>query len=173
MIDARAGVCLRGRGLLVLLVCLVLALGGGCSSDPGCLAAPYLPQCFDDDEEKKTEDIGTQTSVRVPARADDSDTTMAALRSPLVGADGTTLGERSRHRNERRLSLSVLRNAGVHGDDGGPLRVAGVSWALHACLEASSAAGARLEADRRHLDQRAPAAGATSGGTGCRRRCPV
>ena len=68
MLDPGAGFCMRGLVLLVLLVCLALPLVGGCSSDPECIAAPYLPQCFDDDDDEHTEDTATQTSVRVPAR---------------------------------------------------------------------------------------------------------
>ena len=70
MIDTGAGVRVRRRLLLVLLVCLALPLVGGCSSDPECIAVPFLPQCFEDDEEE-TDDTATQTRVRVNARADD------------------------------------------------------------------------------------------------------
>jgi hypothetical protein len=87
MIDSGAGLGIRGRVLLVLLVCITLSLGGGCSSDPECIAVPFLPQCFEDDDEEKTEDTATQTSVRVQDRADAIDTTMAALR-PTLGGDG-------------------------------------------------------------------------------------
>ena len=80
MIDTGAGLRVRRRLLLVLLVCIALPLVGGCSSDPECIAVPFLPQCFeDDDEEEKTDDTATQTRVRVNARADDIDTTMVAL----------------------------------------------------------------------------------------------
>ena len=71
MIDTGAGLRVRRRMLLVLLVCLALPLVGGCSSDPECIAVPFLPQCFEDDEEEKTDDTATQTRVRVNARADD------------------------------------------------------------------------------------------------------
>jgi hypothetical protein len=74
MIDTGAGLRVRRRRLLVLLVllvCLALPLVGGCSADPACIAVPFLPQCFDDDEEEKTDDTATQTRVRVNARADD------------------------------------------------------------------------------------------------------
>jgi hypothetical protein len=81
MIDPGAGLGIRGWVLLVLLVCITLPLGGGCSSDPECIAVPFLPQCFEDDDEEKTEDTATQTSVRVQDRADAIDTTMAACTS--------------------------------------------------------------------------------------------
>ena len=85
MIDTGAGLHVRRRMLLVLLVCIALPLVGGCSSDPECIAVPFLPECFDDDdEEEKTDDTATQTGVRVNARADDIDTTMVALRHTLV-----------------------------------------------------------------------------------------
>ena len=84
MIDPGAGLGIRGRVLLVLLVCITLPLGGGCSSDPECIAVPLLPQCFKDDDEEETDDTATQTRVRVNARADDIDTTMVALRHTLV-----------------------------------------------------------------------------------------
>jgi hypothetical protein len=84
MIAPGAGLRVRRRMLLVLLVCIALPLVGGCSSDPECIAVPFLPQCFeDDDEEEKTDDTATQTRVRVNARADDIDTTMVALRHTL------------------------------------------------------------------------------------------
>jgi hypothetical protein len=79
MIDTGAGLRVRRRLLLVLLVCIALPLVGGCSSDPECIAAPFLPECFeDDDEEEKTDDTATQTRVRVNTRADDIDTTRVA-----------------------------------------------------------------------------------------------
>jgi hypothetical protein len=79
-----AGIRVRRRRLLVLLVCIALPLVGGCSSDPECIAVPFLPQCFeDDDEEEKTDDTAMQTRVRVNARADDIDTTLVALRHTL------------------------------------------------------------------------------------------
>jgi hypothetical protein len=85
MIDTGAGLRVRRRLLLVLLVCIALPLVGGCSSDPECIAAPFLPECFDDDdEEEKTDDTATQTRVRVNARTDDIDTTMVALRHTLI-----------------------------------------------------------------------------------------
>ena len=55
MIDTGAGVRVRPRLLLVLLVCLALPLVGGCSSDPECLAVPLLPQCFEDDDEDEVQ----------------------------------------------------------------------------------------------------------------------
>jgi hypothetical protein len=150
MIDPWAGCGRRGWVLLVLLVCLALPLVGGCSSDPECLAAPYLPQCFDDDEEK-TEDTATQTSVREQARAEDIDTTMAALRQTLVGTAVTTAGEVHRHRNERSLSLHFLSHDVVHREDGGHWRGDGVNRARRSSLEASSAEGDRLDADTRPM----------------------
>jgi hypothetical protein len=86
-----AGIRVRRRRLLVLLVCIALPLVGGCSSDPECIAVPFLPQCFEDDdeeektddEEEKTDDTAMQTRVRVNARADDIDTTLVALRHTL------------------------------------------------------------------------------------------
>jgi hypothetical protein len=104
MIDPGAGVGMRGRVLRVLLVCLALFLVG-CSGDPECFAVPFLPQCFDDDEEK-TEDTAPQTSVRVPAGAEDLDTTKAALRQTLVGRDVVTLGEMTRHLHDNWLQVS-------------------------------------------------------------------
>ena len=71
MIDTGAGLRVQRRLLLVLLVCLALPLVGGCSSDPECIAVPFLPQCFEDDDEEKTDDTATQTRVRVNARSDD------------------------------------------------------------------------------------------------------
>ena len=84
MIDTGAGLRVRRRMLLLLLVCLALPLVGGCSSDPECIAVPFLPECFEDDDEEETDDTATQTRVRVNARADDIDTTMVALRHTLV-----------------------------------------------------------------------------------------
>jgi hypothetical protein len=50
--------------LLVLLVCLVLPLVGGCSSDPECFVVPFLPKCFDDDdEEENPATTATQASL--------------------------------------------------------------------------------------------------------------
>ena len=60
---------------VLLLVCIALPLVGGCSSDPECIAVPFLPECFEDDDEEEMDDTATQTRVRVNARADDIDTT--------------------------------------------------------------------------------------------------
>jgi hypothetical protein len=149
MIDPGAGVGMRGRVLLVLLMYIVLPLVGGCSFDPECIAVPFLPQCFDDDDEEKTEDTAPQTNVRVPAGAEDLDPTMAALRQTLVGTDVATLGEMIRHLNEISLNLDFLPNEVVHRDDGCSLRVDGVNRALRSSLEASRAEVDRLDADRR------------------------
>ena len=46
MIDPGAGLGIRGRVLLVLLVCITFPLGSGCSSDPECIAVPFLPPVF-------------------------------------------------------------------------------------------------------------------------------
>ena len=83
MIDTGAGLRVRRRLLLVLLVCIALPLVGGCSSDPECIAVPFLPQCFEDDDEEEKDDTAMQTRVRVNARADDIDTTLVALRHTL------------------------------------------------------------------------------------------
>ena len=147
MIDPGAGVGMRGRVLRVLLVCLALFLVG-CSGDPECFAVPFLPQCFDGDEEK-TEDPAPQTSVRVPAGAEDLDPTKAALRQTLVERDVVTLGEMTRHLHEISLSLDFLPNEVVPRDDGCSLRVDGVNRVLRSSLEARRAEGDRLDADRR------------------------
>ena len=157
MIDTGAGLRVRPRILLGLLVCIALLLGGGCSSDPECIVVPFLPQCFDDDEEEKTDDTAMQTSVRVNARADDIDTTMVALRHTLAGTDVTTQTVVHRHLDEISRSLELLRDAVVHRDDGFHLRVDGLNWAIRSSLEAIRAAVDRLDADRRntvagHLD---------------------
>ena len=48
MIDTGAGLRVRRRMLLLLLlVCIALPLVGGCSSDPECIAVPFLPECFE------------------------------------------------------------------------------------------------------------------------------
>jgi hypothetical protein len=153
MINTVAGLRIRRRVLLVLLVCTVLPLIGGCSSDPECIAVFFLPQCFDDDDdedEEKTVNTATQTSVSVHARADDIDTSMVALRQTLVGTDEVTAAVVHRHLDEIRLNLAVLRDAVVRRDDGFHLRVDGLNRAIRSSLEAISAAVDRLDADRRH-----------------------
>ena len=149
MIDTVAGLRVRRRVLLVLLVCIALPLVGGCSSDPECIAVFFLPQCFDDDEEN-TDDTATQTSVSVNARADDIDTTIVALRHTLVGTDVVTSAVVNRHLDEIRLNLDVLRAAVVHRADGFHLRVDGLNRAIRSSLEAISAEVDRLDADMRH-----------------------
>jgi hypothetical protein len=58
---------------------------------------PFLPQCFEDDEEEKTDATATPTRVRVNARAADIDTTMVALRHTLdAGRRGSEAGRGSR-----------------------------------------------------------------------------
>ena len=159
MIDTGAGLRVRRRLLLVLLVCIALPLVGGCSSDPECIAVPFLPKCFedDDDEEEKTDDTATQTRVRVNARADDIDTTMVALRHTLAGTDVATQTVVHRHLDEISLSLDVLRDEVVHRDDGFHLRVDGLNRAIRSSLEAIRAEVDHLDADVRntvagHLD---------------------
>jgi hypothetical protein len=137
---------MRGRVLLVLLMCLVLALGGGCSSDPECLAAPYLPQCFDDDDEEKPADTAPQTRVRAPAHAEDIDTTMAALGQSRVGTALTTVAAQHRHLTERGRSLHGRRYNVVDRGDGGHRHLDGVHQARRSSLEARSAVGERLDA---------------------------
>ena len=84
MIDTGAGVRVRRRLLLVLLVCLALPLVGGCSSDPECIAVPFLPQCFDDDEDEVKNVVAT-----VPA---DDNTVPAVQGRPLTIANGQVFG---------------------------------------------------------------------------------
>jgi hypothetical protein len=161
MIDTGAGLRVRRRVLLVLLVCIALPLVGGCSSDPECIAVFFLPQCFEDDdeddEEENTADTATQTSVRVHARADAIDTSLAALRQTLAGTDVTTQAVVHRHLDEISLRLDVLRHEVVHRDDGFHLRGEGLTRAIRSSLEAIRAAVDHLDADRRntvagHLD---------------------
>jgi hypothetical protein len=161
MIDTVAGLRVRRRVLLVLLVCIALPLVGGCSSDPECIAVFFLPQCFDDDDddedEEKTADTATQTSVRVHARADAINTSMVALRQTLAGTDVATQAVVNRHLDEISRSLDLLRDAVVHRDDDFHLRVDDLNRAIRSSLEAISAAVDRLDADRRntvagHLD---------------------
>jgi hypothetical protein len=161
MIDTVAGLRVRRRVLLVLLVCIALPLVGGCSSDPECIAVFFLPQCFDDDDddedEEKTADTATQTSVRVNARADAINTSMVALRQTLAGTDVATQAVVNRHLDEISRSLDLLRDAVVHRDDDFHLRVDDLNRAIRSSLEAISAAVDRLDADRRntvagHLD---------------------
>jgi hypothetical protein len=85
MIDTGAGVRVRPRLLLVLLVCLALPLVGSCSSDPECLAVPLLPQCFEDDEDEVKNVVAT-----VPA---DDNTVLAVQGRPLTIANGQVFGE--------------------------------------------------------------------------------
>jgi hypothetical protein len=159
MIDTGAGLRVRHRVLLVLLVCLALPLVGGCSSDPECLVVFFLPQCFDDDddEEEKTDDTATQTSVRVNAHADAIDPTMVALRRTLAGMDVATQAVVNRHLDEISLSLELLREEVVHRDAGFHRRVDGLNRAIRSSLEAIRAEVGRLDADMRntvagHLD---------------------
>jgi hypothetical protein len=64
MLDSEAGLRVRYRVLLILLLCLGLPFVGGCSGDPECFAVPFLPKCFDDDdEEEKPNDTATQASA--------------------------------------------------------------------------------------------------------------
>jgi len=153
MLDAVAGLRVRRRVLLMLLVCLALPLVGGCSSDPECIFVFFLPQCFDDDdddEEEKTDVTATQTSVSVPASADDIDTTMVALRHTLAGTDVVAAAVVNRHLDEISLSLALLREEDVHRDDGFHLRVDGLNRAIRSSLEAIRAEVDRLDADMRH-----------------------
>jgi hypothetical protein len=154
MIDAVAGLRVRRRILLVLLVCIALPLVGGCSSEPECIAVFFLPQCFDDDDddegEEKTNDTALQTSVSVNARADDIDTTMVALRYTLAGAAVVTPAAVNRHLDEISLSLALLRDEVVHRDDGFHLRVDGLNRAIRSSLEALRAEVDRLDADLRN-----------------------
>ena len=85
MIDTGAGVRVRPRLLLVLLVCLALPLVGGCSSDPECIAVPFLPQCFDDDDEDEVKNV----VATVPA---DDNTVPAVQGRPLTIANGQVFG---------------------------------------------------------------------------------
>ena len=97
---------------------------------------PFLPQCFEDDDDKeKTDDTATQTRVRVDARADDIDTTMVALRYTLAGTDVTTRTVVHRHLDEISLGLDVLRDEVVHRDDGFHLRVDGLNRAVRSSME--------------------------------------
>jgi hypothetical protein len=84
MIDTGAGVRVRRQLLLVLLVCLALPLVGGCSADPECIAVPFLPQCFDDDEDEVKNVVAT-----VPA---DDNTVPAVQDRPLTIANGQVFG---------------------------------------------------------------------------------
>jgi hypothetical protein len=156
MIDTGAGLRVRRRVLLVLLVCIALPLVGGCSSEPECIAVFFLPQCFDDDddddeEEENTADTATQTSVRVNARADDIDTSMVALRHTLAGTDVATQAVVNRHLDEISFSLDVLRHEVVHRDDDFHLRVDGLNRAIRSSLEAIRAEVDRLDADMRNV----------------------
>jgi hypothetical protein len=153
MLDTGAGLRVRRRVLLVLLVCIALPLVGGCSSDPECIAVFFLPQCFDDDdddEEKKTDDTATQTSVRVNARVDDIDTIMVALRHTIAGTDVAAQEVVNRHLDEISLSLDMLRDEVVHRDDGFHLRVDGLNRAIRSSLGAIRAEVDRLDVDMRH-----------------------
>ena len=64
MLDTGACLHTRHRLLLVLLVCLALPLVGGCSGDPECFAVPFLPKCFDDDDDegKQPDNTAPQTT---------------------------------------------------------------------------------------------------------------
>ena len=84
MIDTGAGLRVRRRLLLVLLVCLALPLVGGCSSDPECIAVPFLPKCFDDDEDEVKNVVAT-----VPA---DDNTVPAVQGRPFTIANGQVFG---------------------------------------------------------------------------------
>jgi hypothetical protein len=113
MIDTGAGLRVRRRLLLVLLVCIALPLVGGCSFDPECIAVPFLPQCFEDDEEKtdeeeKTDDTATQTRVRVHARADAIDTTMVTLRHTLDKTGPSRVRAVTEQKNNDPLELIVF-----------------------------------------------------------------
>jgi hypothetical protein len=152
MINTVAGLRVRRRVLLVLLVWIALPLVGGCSSDPECIAVFFLPQCFDDDDddEEKTADTATQTSVSVNASADDIDTTIVALRHTLVGTDVVTSAVVNRHLDEIRLNLDLLRDEVVDRNDGFHLRVDGLNRAIRSSLETIRAEVGRLDADMRH-----------------------
>jgi hypothetical protein len=118
---------------------------------------PFLPQCFDDDEEEKTDDTAMQTSVRVNASADAIDTSRAALRQTLARTDVAMQAVVHRHLDETSLNLDLLRHEVVHRDDGFHLRVEGLTRAIRSSLEAIRAAVDRLNADMRntvagHLD---------------------
>jgi hypothetical protein len=134
---------MRRRVLLVLLVCIALPLSGGCSSEPECIAVPFLPECFEDDDEDKPDDPAPQASVSGHARAAAIDTTIAARRHTLAETDVATLGERPRHLDEIRLNLQGLRYAVVHRDDRFHLRMGGLNRAIR-----SSLAAIRAEMDR-------------------------
>ena len=64
MSHTEAGFDVLHRVLLVLLVCLALLLLVGCSGDPECFAVPFLPKCFDDDddEEKQLDNTALQAT---------------------------------------------------------------------------------------------------------------
>jgi hypothetical protein len=158
MVDTGAGLHLRYRILLVLLVCMALPLIGGCSSEPECIFVFFLPECFeDDDDDEEEDDTAMQTSVRVNAGADDIDSSMAALRQILAGADAAMQAVVHRHLDEISLNLDLLRHEVVRRDDGFHLRVEGLNRAIRSSLEAIRAEVDRLDADMRntvagHLD---------------------
>ena len=85
MIATGAGLRVQRRLLLVLLVGLALALVGGCSSDPACLAVPLLPQCFEDDDEDEVKNV----VATVPA---DDNTVPAVQDRPFPIANGQVFG---------------------------------------------------------------------------------
>src|SRR4029434_4024326 len=64
MSHTEAGLDVLHRVLLALLVCLALLLLVGCSGDPECFAASFLPKCFDDDddEEKQPDNMAPQAT---------------------------------------------------------------------------------------------------------------
>ncbi len=139
MLDIGTGLRVRRRVLLVLLVGLALPLVGGCSSNPECFVVPFLPTCFDDDddeEEEKPDDTATQTSVRVPARADAIATTMVALRHPLAATAMATQAVVPRPLDASSLRLAWLREDIVPRDDGCHLHVDHLNRAIRCSLEA-------------------------------------